>query len=107
MNHLHKRLNEKSCSKGMKIRHVRLSKEVQYADALTFMAADRGHVEEAYSGDIIGIHNHGTIRIGDTLITLFSAQSLYCSLRWLRKDRVMSTRWSVSLKLWVFSKHAG
>jgi len=30
------------------------------------MAADREHVEEAYTGDIIGIHNHGTIRIGDT-----------------------------------------
>ena len=30
------------------------------------MAADRGHVDAAYPGDIIGIHNHGTIRIGDT-----------------------------------------
>jgi peptide chain release factor 3 len=30
------------------------------------MADDRGHVDEAYTGDIIGIHNHGTIRIGDT-----------------------------------------
>ena len=53
-------------SKGMKARHVRLGKDVRLADALTFMAADRGHVEEAYSGDIIGLHNHGTIRIGDT-----------------------------------------
>jgi len=53
-------------SKGMKARHVRLGKEIRFADALTFMAADRGHVEKAYSGDIIGIHNHGTIRIGDT-----------------------------------------
>jgi peptide chain release factor 3 len=53
-------------SKGMKARHVRLGKDVRFADALTFMAADRGHVEEAYSGDIIGLHNHGTIRIGDT-----------------------------------------
>ena len=58
-----------------------VEQKAQFADALTFMAADRGHVEEACSGDIIGIHNHGTIRIGDTLITLFSAQSLYCSLR--------------------------
>jgi peptide chain release factor 3 len=33
---------------------------------MTFLAADRGHVEEAYPGDIIGLHNHGTIRIGDT-----------------------------------------
>jgi len=53
-------------SKGMKAKHVRLGKEVRFADALTFMAADRGHVEKAFSGDIIGIHNHGTIRIGDT-----------------------------------------
>ena len=36
------------------------------ANALTFMAADREHAEEAYAGDIIGLHNHGTIYIGDT-----------------------------------------
>lgn len=35
-------------------------------DALTFMAGDRSHVEEAYPGDILGLHNHGTIQIGDT-----------------------------------------
>lgn len=52
--------------KGMKARHVRLGKDVRLNDALTFMAADRGHVEEAFSGDILGLHNHGTIRIGDT-----------------------------------------
>ncbi len=53
-------------SKGMKVRHVRINKDVKIPDALTFMAADREHVEEVYTGDIIGIHNHGTIRIGDT-----------------------------------------
>ncbi len=52
--------------KGMKVRHVRLAREVKIPDALTFMADDRGHVDEAYTGDIIGLHNHGTIRIGDT-----------------------------------------
>ncbi len=52
--------------KGMKVRHVRLDREVKIPDALTFMASDRGHVDEAHTGDIIGIHNHGTIRIGDT-----------------------------------------
>ena len=51
---------------GMKARHVRLGREVKIADALTFMAAEREHVEAAYAGDIIGLHNHGTIRIGDT-----------------------------------------
>ena len=53
-------------SRGMKAYHVRIGKEMKIPDALTFFAADRGHVEEAYAGDIIGIHNHGTIRIGDS-----------------------------------------
>ena len=53
-------------SKGMKVRHVRLGRDIKIADALTFMASEREHVEDAYPGDIIGIHNHGTIRIGDT-----------------------------------------
>ena len=53
-------------TRGMKAKHVRINKDMKIPDALTFLAADRGHVEEAYSGDIIGIHNHGTIRIGDT-----------------------------------------
>lgn len=52
--------------KGMKMKHVRLGKDVRIADALTFLAGDRAHVEEAYPGDIIGLHNHGTIQIGDT-----------------------------------------
>lgn len=52
---------------GMKARHVRLGRELKIADALTFMAAEREHVEAAYPGDIIGLHNHGTLRIGDTL----------------------------------------
>ncbi len=52
--------------KGMKMRHVRIGKDVQVANAVTFLASDRDHVEEAYPGDIIGLHNHGTIRIGDT-----------------------------------------
>ncbi|MEM9605016.1 MAG: peptide chain release factor 3 [Pseudomonadota bacterium] len=52
--------------KGMKAHHVRLGKDVKFADALTFLAADRGHVDTAEAGDIIGLHNHGTIRIGDT-----------------------------------------
>jgi peptide chain release factor 3 len=53
-------------SRGMKVRHVRLGKDMKIPDALTFFAADRGHIDEAYPGDIIGIHNHGTIRIGDS-----------------------------------------
>src|SRR5215469_6598855 len=53
-------------TRGMRLFHVRLDKEVRVADALTFMAADRVQAEEAYAGDIIGLHNHGTINIGDT-----------------------------------------
>jgi len=52
--------------RGMRLYHVRLGKEVRVADALTFMAADRQTAEEAHAGDIIGLHNHGTINIGDT-----------------------------------------
>ncbi|KUJ82699.1 peptide chain release factor 3 [Microbulbifer flavimaris] len=52
--------------RGMKMKHVRLGKDVKIADAVTFMAGDRTHVEEAIAGDIIGLHNHGTIQIGDT-----------------------------------------
>ena len=53
-------------TRGMKLRHVRLGREVRIADALTFMAADRERAEEAWAGDILGLHNHGTINIGDT-----------------------------------------
>ncbi|HZX89121.1 MAG TPA: peptide chain release factor 3 [Rudaea sp.] len=51
---------------GMKAFHVRSGKEVKLANALTFMASDREIVNTAYPGDVIGIHNHGTISIGDT-----------------------------------------
>lgn len=53
-------------TRQMKMKHVRIGKTVQVANALTFMAGDRQQAEEAYAGDIIGLHNHGTIQIGDT-----------------------------------------
>ncbi|MCK5871935.1 MAG: peptide chain release factor 3 [Methylococcales bacterium] len=52
--------------KGMKINHVRLGKKIQVGNAITFQADSRKNVEVAYSGDIIGLHNHGTIQVGDT-----------------------------------------
>ena len=52
--------------KGQRVLHVRSGKEMKIADAITFMAADRQHTESAYAGDIIGLHNHGTINIGDS-----------------------------------------
>ncbi|MCV6621238.1 MAG: peptide chain release factor 3 [Cellvibrionaceae bacterium] len=53
-------------TKGMKMRHVRLGKDVKIADAVSFKAGERELLDEAMSGDIIGLHNHGTIQIGDT-----------------------------------------
>jgi peptide chain release factor 3 len=50
----------------MKVIHHRLGKEMALANATIFLAQDRTNVDEAYPGDIIGIHNHGTIKIGDT-----------------------------------------
>ncbi len=52
--------------KGMRLYHARIGRYVQIANAMTFMANDREQVETAYAGDIIGLHNHGTIRIGDS-----------------------------------------
>ncbi|AEF55886.1 peptide chain release factor 3 [Marinomonas posidonica] len=51
---------------GMKMNHVRIGKNISISDAVTFMAGDRSRAEEAFAGDIIGLHNHGTIQIGDT-----------------------------------------
>ncbi len=52
--------------KGMKLRHVRLGKTIAIHNAHTFLAAKRDSAENAYAGDILGLHNHGTIQIGDT-----------------------------------------
>ena len=52
--------------KGMKVRHVRANRQIAINNAITFMAAKRGQAEDAFAGDIIGLHNHGTIQIGDT-----------------------------------------
>jgi peptide chain release factor 3 len=52
--------------KGMNLHSVRAGGLVRVSNALTFMAAEREAVEAAYPGDIIGLHNHGTIAIGDS-----------------------------------------
>jgi peptide chain release factor 3 len=51
---------------GMRLHQVRTGKDVKVTDAVTFMAGDRVQADEAYPGDIIGLHNHGGIQIGDT-----------------------------------------
>lgn len=53
-------------TRGMKELHHRIGKTINLSKATVFMAQDRAHVEEAFPGDIIGLHNHGTIKIGDT-----------------------------------------
>ena len=50
---------------GKRLKHVRTGKQMKITDAVTFMAGDRTQAEEAFAGDIIGLHNHGTIQIGD------------------------------------------
>ncbi len=55
-----------SYTKGMKMRHVRLERDVQISNAVTFLAGDRSNLDQAFAGDIIGLHNHGTIQIGDS-----------------------------------------
>ena len=56
-------------TKGMKMYQSRIDKDVKVADAVTFLAGERAQAERAVSGDIIGLHNHGTIQIGDTFTT--------------------------------------
>ena len=51
--------------KGMKMKHVRTGKDMRVSDAFSFKAGERISVEEAVAGDIIGLHNHGSIQIGD------------------------------------------
>ncbi len=53
-------------TRGMRVLHQRSGKEMRLANATIFMAQDRAGVEEAFAGDIIGLHNHGLFKIGDT-----------------------------------------
>jgi len=51
---------------GMKMHHVRIKRDMTVSNALTFMAGSREHTDLAMPGDIIGLHNHGTIQVGDS-----------------------------------------
>ncbi len=53
--------------RGMKSFHVRLGREFRLGRPTQFMAQDRSLIDEAYAGDIVGIHDPGVFRIGDTL----------------------------------------
>ncbi|HXL83482.1 MAG TPA: peptide chain release factor 3 [Casimicrobiaceae bacterium] len=52
---------------AMKVRHLRIGREMKLGNVLTFMANERVASDDAVAGDIIGIHNHGQLQIGDTL----------------------------------------
>ncbi|MBV9772751.1 MAG: peptide chain release factor 3 [Gemmatimonadetes bacterium] len=52
---------------GMQVKHVRTGKQVRLAAPTQFLARERTHIEEAWAGDVIGIHDRGNLRIGDTL----------------------------------------
>ena len=52
--------------RGMKIKHLRLGRDIKVSNVVTFMASSREQVEEAYAGDIIGLPNHGNMQIGDS-----------------------------------------
>ncbi|MBI5165262.1 MAG: peptide chain release factor 3 [Magnetospirillum sp.] len=53
--------------RGMKIKHVRSGKVMALVNPVFFLARERELAEEAFPGDIMGIPNHGQLRIGDTL----------------------------------------
>ena len=54
-------------TRGMKLRHVRAGKPMAISNPVLFLAAEREMAEDAWAGDIIGIPNHGQLRIGDAL----------------------------------------
>jgi peptide chain release factor 3 len=54
-------------NRGMKVTHVRTGKVMSLRTPQFFFAQDRALADEAYAGDVVGIPNHGSLRIGDTL----------------------------------------
>jgi len=61
------RINSGHFKRGMKLKHIRSGKMINLHNPVLFLAQDREVAEEAVAGDIIGIPNHGNLRIGDTL----------------------------------------
>jgi len=53
--------------RGLRVRHQRAGRELRVGNAMLFQARKREGVDEAFPGDILGVPNHGTLRIGDTL----------------------------------------
>jgi len=61
------RLSSGHFKRGMKLKHVRSGKVLTMHNPVLFLARDREVAEDAWAGDIIGVPNHGNLRIGDTL----------------------------------------
>ncbi|MFB5663968.1 peptide chain release factor 3 [Alteribacillus sp. HJP-4] len=61
------RITSGKYTRGMSVNHARMEKTIKLAQPTQFLAQDRSIVEEAYAGDIIGLFDPGTFRIGDTL----------------------------------------
>src|SRR5438552_1351219 len=61
------RLCSGKLARGMKVKQVRTGNSISLHAPQFFFAQDRSLAEEAYAGDVVGIPNHGTMRIGDTL----------------------------------------
>ena len=53
--------------RGMKVKHMRLNREIRLAYASQFMAKDRDTVDSAFAGDIVGLVDTGNFKIGDTI----------------------------------------
>lgn len=61
------RLSSGHFKRGMKLHHVRSGKLINLHNPILFLAQEREMAESAYAGDIIGIPNHGNLRIGDAI----------------------------------------
>ena len=53
--------------RGMKLKNVRAGRDISVTSPMFFFAQDRETADEAVAGDVIGIPNHGTLSVGDTL----------------------------------------
>ena len=54
--------------KGMKLKQVRTGKQIAVHNPIFFFAQERATTDEAWPGDVIGVPNHGTLRVGDALV---------------------------------------
>jgi peptide chain release factor 3 len=75
---------------GLRVRHWRLDRELRIGNALTFMANQRVSSESAVAGDIIGVHNHGQLQIGDTLTE--SERLAYTGIPYFAPELFVSAR---------------